>query len=49
MLKKFNHVAIAVNDLEQAANIYKDALRQILESERIKNKIRDYEQDMWNN
>ena len=26
MLKKFNHVAIAVNDLEKSSNIYKHAL-----------------------
>ncbi len=37
------------NDREVKDYIYKDALRQILESERIKNKIRDFEQDMWNN
>jgi len=29
--------------------IYEDALRQLLESERIKSTIRDFEQDMWNN
>ena len=29
--------------------IYEDALRMLLESERIKSVIRDYEQDMWNN
>ncbi len=29
--------------------VYEDALMQILESERIKNKIRDFEQDMWEN
>ena len=29
--------------------ISKDALRQLLESERIKSVIRDFEQDMWNN
>jgi gliding motility associated protien GldN len=29
--------------------IYEDALRQLLESERIKSVIRDFEQDMWNN
>ena len=29
--------------------IYEDALRQLLESERIRNVIRDYEQDMWSN
>ncbi|MDA0936406.1 MAG: gliding motility protein GldN [Bacteroidetes bacterium] len=29
--------------------IYEDALRMLLESERIKSVIRDFEQDMWNN
>ena len=29
--------------------IFEDALQQLLESERIKNVIRDFEQDMWNN
>ena len=29
--------------------IYEDALQQLLESERIKSVIRDFEQDMWNN
>ena len=29
--------------------IFEDALRQLLESERIKSVIRDFEQDMWNN
>ena len=29
--------------------IYEDALRQLLESERIKSEIRDFEQDLWNN
>ncbi|MDA0794655.1 MAG: gliding motility protein GldN, partial [Bacteroidetes bacterium] len=29
--------------------IYEDALRQLLESEKIKSVIRDFEQDMWNN
>ena len=37
------------NDREIKDYIYEDALRQLLESERIKNVIRDYEQDMWNN
>ena len=37
------------NDREIKEYIYEDALRQLLESERIKNVIRDYEQDMWNN
>lgn len=29
--------------------IFEDAIRQLLESERIKGTIRDFEQDMWNN
>ena len=29
--------------------IFEDALQQLLESERIKSVIRDFEQDMWNN
>ena len=29
--------------------IFEDALQQLLESERIKNVIRDFEQDLWNN
>mgnify|MGYP000188335906 CR=1 FL=1 len=29
--------------------IYEDALRQLLESNRIKAVIRDFEQDLWNN
>ena len=29
--------------------IYEDALKQLLESERIKSVIRDFEQDLWNN
>ena len=29
--------------------ISNDALRMLLESERIKSVIRDFEQDMWNN
>jgi len=37
------------NDREIKDYIYEDALRQLLESERIRNVIRDYEQDMWNN
>tara|TARA_B100000780_G_C21120707_1_gene453912 strand:- start:1988 stop:2908 length:921 start_codon:yes stop_codon:yes gene_type:complete len=37
------------SDREIKDYIYEDALRQLLESERIKNVIRDYEQDMWNN
>jgi len=37
------------NDRAIKDYIYEDALRQLLESERIKNIIRDYEQDMWQN
>jgi gliding motility associated protien GldN len=36
-------------DREVKDYIYEDALRQLLESERIKGRIRDFEQDMWNN
>ena len=36
-------------DREIDAYIFEDALRQLLESERIKSVIRDFEQDMWNN
>jgi len=36
-------------DREVKEYIYEDALRQLLESERIKSKIRDFELDMWNN
>ncbi len=36
-------------DREVRDYIYEDALRQLLESERIKTQIRDFEQDMWNN
>lgn len=36
-------------DREVKDYIYEDALRQLLESERIKSLIRDFEQDMWNN
>ena len=36
-------------DREVKEYIYEDALRQLLESERIKSLIRDFEQDMWSN
>ena len=36
-------------DREVKEYIYEDALRQLLESDRIKSVIRDFEQDMWNN
>ncbi len=36
-------------DREDKDYIYEDALRQLLESERIKSIIRDWEQDVWNN
>ncbi|MGB0376853.1 MAG: gliding motility protein GldN [Flavobacteriaceae bacterium] len=36
-------------DREIKDYIFEDALRQLLESERIKSVIRDFEQDMWNN
>ena len=38
MLKKFNHVAIAVNDLEKAAKIYKNALNAKVSN------IKDYQE-----
>ena len=36
-------------DREINKYIQKDALKSLLESERIKSVIRDFEQDMWNN
>ena len=36
-------------DREVKDYIFEDALQQLLESERIKSVIRDFEQDMWNN
>jgi gliding motility associated protien GldN len=36
-------------DRQVSEYIYEDALRQLLESERIKSEIRDFEQDMWSN
>lgn len=36
-------------DREVKQYIFNDALQQLLESERIKSVIRDFEQDMWNN
>ena len=36
-------------DREVKEYIYEDALRQLLESERIKSVIRDFEQDLWSN
>ena len=36
-------------DREVKDYIYEDALRILLESEKIKSVIRDFEQDMWNN
>lgn len=36
-------------DREVKDYIYEDALRSLLESEKIKSVIRDFEQDMWNN
>ena len=36
-------------DREVNNYIFEDALQQLLESERIKSVIRDFEQDMWNN
>ena len=36
-------------DREVNDYIYEDALRMLLESEKIKSEIRDFEQDLWNN
>ena len=36
-------------DREVKDYIYEDALRQLLESNRIESVIRDFEQDLWNN
>ena len=36
-------------DRDIKSYVYKDALRQLLESDRIKSVIRDFEQDLWNN
>jgi gliding motility associated protien GldN len=36
-------------DREVKDYIYEDALRMLLESEKIKSEIRDFEQDLWNN
>ena len=36
-------------DREVKDYIYEDALRQLLESDRVKSQIRDFEQDRWNN
>lgn len=51
--RRFNSVIYkeenVYEDREVKEYIYEDALRQLLESERIKSEIRDFEQDMWNN
>ena len=40
---------IDIADNSAKAGNNEDALRQLIESERIKSVIRDFEQDMWNN
>ena len=51
--RRFNSVIYQEENVyeDRAVNqyIYEDALRQLLESERIKSVIRDFEQDLWNN
>lgn len=51
--RRFNSVIYQEQNVyeDRAVNqyIYEDALRQLLESERIKSEIRDFEQDLWNN
>ena len=51
--RRFNSVIFkeenVYEDREVKDYIYEDALRQLLESERIKSVIRDFEQDMWSN
>lgn len=51
--RRFNSVIYkeenVYEDREVKEYIYEDALRQLLESERIKSVIRDFEQDMWSN
>ena len=51
--RRFNSVIYkeenVYEDREVKEYIYEDALQQLLESERIKSVIRDFEQDMWSN
>lgn len=51
--RRFNSIIYQEENVyeDRAVNqyIYEDALRQLLESERIKSEIRDFEQDLWNN
>lgn len=51
--RRFNSVIYQEENVyeDRAVNqyIYEDALRQLLESERINSEIRDFEQDLWNN
>ena len=51
--RRFNSIIYQEENVyeDRAVNqyIYEDALRQLLESERIKSVIRDFEQDLWNN
>ncbi|MGC6478857.1 MAG: gliding motility protein GldN [Flavobacteriaceae bacterium] len=51
--RRFNSIIYKEENVYEDRNIkdyiFEDALRQLLESERIKSVIRDFEQDMWNN
>ena len=51
--RRFNSIIYQEENVyeDRAVNqyIYEDALRQLLESERIQSVIRDFEQDLWNN
>ena len=51
--RRFNSIIYQEENVyeDRAVNqyIYEDALRQLLESERINSVIRDFEQDLWNN
>ncbi|MDG1911726.1 MAG: gliding motility protein GldN [Flavobacteriaceae bacterium] len=51
--RRFNTIIYQEENVyeDRAVNqyIYEDALRQLLESERIQSVIRDFEQDLWNN
>ena len=51
--RRFNSIIYKEENVYQDRKIeeyiYEDALKQLLESERIKSVIRDFEQDLWNN
>ena len=51
--RRFNSIIYKEENVYQDRKIeeyiYEDALKQLLESERIKSIIRDFEQDLWNN